>query len=180
MNAVRDFFSLMLEVQTNVSRIFYNAYFIWISAFLSLHTTVASLPFLLKGEFLPESATGSVVFLSFFLFDRRLHSARFTDDRACNKSTADEPRVTHPVCQRMALWPRLPLHWRWKKGSSEIFLLSKAFDYSALRVCVSGEGKSRHIPKGQAGQIPQEENVETKAETWELRNPPCSSRCTQR
>lgn len=42
---------------------------------------------------------------------------------ACNKSTPDERRVTHPVCQRMTLWPRLPLHWRCKKGSTEIFAL---------------------------------------------------------
>lgn len=34
---------------------------------------------------------------------------------------------------------------------SEWDLLSKAFDYSALRLCVGGEGKSRHIPGGHAG-----------------------------
>lgn len=54
-------------------------------------------------------------------------------------------------------------------------LLSKASDYSILRV--RGEGKSRHIPRGQASQIPREENVEMTAEIWELRNPPCSSNC---
>lgn len=79
----------------------------------------------------------------------------------------------------MVLWQRLPLRWRGKREGVR-FGLIKAFDYSALWLCVEGEGKSRRIQRGQAGQIPQEENVETKAETWELRNPPCSSRCTQR
>lgn len=44
----------------------------------------------------------------------------------------------------------------------ERFALIKAFDYSALWLCVGGEGKSRHIQRGQGGQIPQEENVETR------------------
>lgn len=179
MNAVGDFFFLMLEVQTNVSHIFYNAYFTWISSFLSLHTTVASLPFLFEGEFLPESATGSVMFLSLFLFDHHLHPAKFTDVvRVTNRRRTS--RVSLMLC--VSGWLCGQGYLRIEDGRKEAvrFLLSKAFDYSALRVCVSGEGKSRHIPKGQAGQIPQEENVETKAETWELRNPPCSSRCTQR
>lgn len=55
----------------------------------------------------------------------------------------------------------------------ECNLLSKASDYSILRV--REEGKFRHIPRGQASQIPQEENVEMTAEIWEFRNPPCSS-----
>ena len=88
-----------------------------------------------------------------------------------------------PTCMsaivHMASWPRLPLRWRGKREGVR-FALIKAFDYSALWLCVGGEGKSRRIQRGQAGQIPQEENVETKAETWELRNPPCSSCCTQR
>lgn len=47
----------------------------------------------------------------------------------------------------------------------------KAFDYSGLRLCVGGEGRSRRIQGGQGGQIPQEENVETEAETWETQEP---------
>lgn len=92
------------------------------------------------------------------------------------------------------IWPRraikinrhCKLQYTWLCGQSYLrdeegvrFALIKAFDYSALWLCVGGEGKSRHIQRGQAGQIPQEENVKTKAGTWRLRNPPCSSRCTQ-
>lgn len=110
-------------------------------------------------------------------FNSRLHVTE--RNTGCTFWSEEELNSTCiSAAAQIALWPMLPLRWRGKKEGVR-YALRKAFDYSALWLCVGGEGKSRHILRGQAGQIPQEENVETKAETWELRNPPCSSRCTQ-
>lgn len=104
--------------------------------FLSPHTTAASLPFSLCRWISAGVGFGECyVFVTLFIRPS-LTFSQIHRCCVCNKSTPDEPRVTHPVCQRMALWPRLPLHWRCKKGSSEIFC-SQRLSITVHWECVS-------------------------------------------